>query len=84
MKKMFYDDFGCWLDILRAGGGASGLQEDLMRYRVMDGSVSAKQTSLSNGGLENVSAGGEASIRGCFDLLHQCMPVRALLKYREF
>lgn len=40
MKKIFYDDFGCWLDILRSGGWASGLQEDLMRYRVLAGSVS--------------------------------------------
>lgn len=40
MKKIFYDDFGCWLDILRSGGRASGLREDLMRYRVMSESVS--------------------------------------------
>ena len=40
MKKVYYDDFVCWLDILREGGVALGLQEDLMRYRVVGGSVS--------------------------------------------
>ena len=40
MKPIYYDDFGCWLEILRLGGFASGLNVDLMRYRVMMGSVS--------------------------------------------
>lgn len=40
MKKIYYDDFGCWLDVLRAGGFARGIHEDLMRYRVVGGSVS--------------------------------------------
>ncbi len=40
MRRMYYDDFGCWLELLRPGGFAVGLQEDLMRYRVMGGSVS--------------------------------------------
>ena len=40
MKKTYYDDFACWLDILRPGGVAVGLNEDLMRYRVMAASVS--------------------------------------------
>jgi teichuronic acid biosynthesis glycosyltransferase TuaG len=40
MRKVYYDDFVCWLDILRGGGVALGLQEDLMRYRVVGGSVS--------------------------------------------
>jgi teichuronic acid biosynthesis glycosyltransferase TuaG len=40
MKKIYYDDFGCWLDILRGGGMARGLNEDMMRYRVLDKSVS--------------------------------------------
>lgn len=39
-KKMYYDDFGCWLDLLRNGDKAYGLQEDLMRYRVLSHSVS--------------------------------------------
>lgn len=40
MKPIYYDDFGCWLDVLRDGGFAVGLQQDLMCYRVIDGSVS--------------------------------------------
>lgn len=40
MKATYYDDFACWLDILRPGGSAIGLNEDLMRYRVMAASVS--------------------------------------------
>lgn len=40
MKKVFYDDLACWLDILRDDRTAYGLNEDLMRYRVMNASVS--------------------------------------------
>lgn len=40
MKPVFYDDFACWLEILRRGLVAHGLDEDLMRYRVMPASVS--------------------------------------------
>lgn len=40
MKPIYYDDFGCWLDLLREGQIACGMREDLMRYRVLPGSVS--------------------------------------------
>ena len=40
MKKTYYDDFDCWLQILKRGHLAFGLDEDLMRYRVMNQSVS--------------------------------------------
>lgn len=40
MKNAYYDDFVCWLDLLRSGGRAVGLQDDLLRYRVLPGSVS--------------------------------------------
>lgn len=40
MRKTYYDDFDCWLQILKTGVLAHGLDEDLMRYRVMDQSVS--------------------------------------------
>lgn len=40
MKKTYYDDFSCWLQILKRGHLAFGLDEDLMRYRVMNQSVS--------------------------------------------
>lgn len=40
MLPIYYDDFGCWLELLRSGGFAAGLNQDLMRYRVVEGSVS--------------------------------------------
>lgn len=40
MRNTYYDDFDCWLRILKTGIQAHGLNEDLMRYRVMDKSVS--------------------------------------------
>ena len=40
MTKTYYDDFVLWLGILKSGHVAYGLNEDLMRYRVMGGSVS--------------------------------------------
>jgi teichuronic acid biosynthesis glycosyltransferase TuaG len=36
----YYDDFALWLEITRRGFAAYGLNEDLMRYRVVGGSVS--------------------------------------------
>lgn len=40
MRQTYYDDFACWLSLLKGGGVAVGLNEDLMRYRVQSGSVS--------------------------------------------
>jgi teichuronic acid biosynthesis glycosyltransferase TuaG len=40
MQPVYYDDFACWLGILKRGFVAYGLDEDLMRYRVMAQSVS--------------------------------------------
>lgn len=40
MEKVYYDDFVCWLEILKKGFKAHGLNKDLMRYRVVAGSVS--------------------------------------------
>ncbi|WP_137890906.1 glycosyltransferase family 2 protein [Ramlibacter sp. 2FC] len=37
---VYYDDFVCWLGILKRGLTARGLNEDLMRYRVLPRSVS--------------------------------------------
>lgn len=46
MQKVYYDDFVCWLGILKRGLTARGLNEDLMRYRVLPQSVSRnKQNS---------------------------------------
>ena len=40
MERVYYDDFACWLSILKRGHVAHGLDEDLMRYRVLAQSVS--------------------------------------------
>jgi teichuronic acid biosynthesis glycosyltransferase TuaG len=40
MTKTYYDDFVLWLGILKRGHVAHGFNEDLMRYRVLDQSVS--------------------------------------------
>jgi teichuronic acid biosynthesis glycosyltransferase TuaG len=40
MTRTYYDDFVLWLEILKRGHVAHGLDEDLMRYRVIGGSVS--------------------------------------------
>jgi teichuronic acid biosynthesis glycosyltransferase TuaG len=40
MRKTYYDDFDCWLQVLKKGITAHGLNEDLMRYRLMEKSVS--------------------------------------------
>jgi len=40
MKITYYDDFALWLDILKRGVVAHGLNDDLMRYRVVGKSVS--------------------------------------------
>jgi len=40
MRPVYYDDFVCWLEILKQGHLAHGLDSDLMRYRVVSNSVS--------------------------------------------
>lgn len=40
MTNTYYDDFALWLDLLKRGITAHGLQEDLMRYRIVAKSVS--------------------------------------------
>jgi len=40
MKRTYYDDFVCWLSILKQGFVGFGLNRDLMRYRVLGQSVS--------------------------------------------
>lgn len=40
VEDAYYDDFVRWLLVLKRGHKAFGLNEDLMRYRVMKGSVS--------------------------------------------
>lgn len=61
MTKTYYDDFDCWLRVLKPGHLAYGLDQDLMRYRVMGQSVSrnkrnsAKQVWRAYRDLEQLS-----------------------------
>jgi teichuronic acid biosynthesis glycosyltransferase TuaG len=83
MTKTYYDDFACWLGILKSGGEARGLREDLMRYRVLSASVSrnkrnsAKQVWLAYRRIEKL--GLIASV-----YFFSLYGVRGLLKYRRF
>lgn len=40
MKAVYYDDFVCFLEVLKMGFTAYGLDDDLMRYRIVNGSIS--------------------------------------------
>ena len=83
MKQTYYDDFACWLEILKSGGRAAGLNEDLMRYRMMSASVSrnkgnsAKQVWLAYRNIEKLGPAASA-----WNFAHYS--ARALLKYRRF
>ena len=44
MKRTYYDDYACWLELLRPGRVAHGLNQDLMRYRVLGKSVSRNKS----------------------------------------
>jgi teichuronic acid biosynthesis glycosyltransferase TuaG len=83
MKKTYYDDFDCWLQILKRGYLAYGLDEDLMYYRIMGHSVSRNKSRSAvhvwraYRDLEKLSV--SASI------WYFCQyAIRGLLKYRFF
>lgn len=40
MEDVYYDDFVCWLHILKRGFTAHGLNKDLLRYRIVPNSFS--------------------------------------------
>ncbi|ABF53283.1 glycosyltransferase family 2 protein [Sphingopyxis alaskensis] len=83
MQKTYYDDFACWLALLRKGKVAIGLDEDLMRYRVMAQSVSrnkgnsARQVWLAYRNIEKLSPLAAAWYFAQYS-------ARAFLKYRRF
>lgn len=83
MRKTYYDDFACWLALLKDDGCAIGLDEDLMRYRVMDASVSRDK---GNSAMQVWKAYREIEGLGiipsawCFAQY----AARALAKYRQF
>jgi len=83
MKPIYYDDFGCWLDLLRSGRFAVGLKEDLMRYRVMEGSVSrnkwrsALEVWKTYRKVEHLNL-----LRSCWHFSQYA--INALMRYSEF
>lgn len=83
MLKTYYDDFACWLGLLKPGKIAVGLNQDLMRYRVMTASISrnkfnsAKQVWLTYRAIEKLSLPKSA---WCFFLYG----FHAILKYKSF
>ncbi|MGO4510839.1 glycosyltransferase family 2 protein [Bradyrhizobium sp. 2TAF36] len=83
MTKTYYDDFALWLKLLRAGHVANALQEDLMRYRVLKGSVSrskvnsAKKVWSTYREIEGLSIASSS----IYFSLYTC---NALLKYVRF
>ncbi len=83
MKKTYYDDFACWLDILRSGGRAVGLNEDLMRYRVLAKSVSRNKR---NSAYQVWRAYRHVEKLGIFSSLYHFSgyAMRGLFKYRKF
>jgi len=45
MRRVYCDDFVLWLELTKRGFVAHGLNEDLMRYRVLDKSVSRNKAN---------------------------------------
>ncbi len=83
MRNTYYDDFVCWLELLKSGGQAVGLHQDLLRYRVVGGSVS-RNKSRSAKEVWNTYRKVE-----CLNLIFStwCFfnyAIRGWLKYRRF
>lgn len=83
MKNVYYDDFACWLEILKRGELARGLNLDLMRYRVVKGSVSrnklrsAKEVWKAYREIENLNL-----VTSMISFVRYA--TNAYLKYRKF
>jgi teichuronic acid biosynthesis glycosyltransferase TuaG len=83
MVNTYYDDFALWLEITRRGFPAFGLDEDLMRYRVVGGSVSrnkGRSARMVWRTYREVERLGFAHASWCF--VRYAM--NATLKYRSF
>lgn len=83
MKTVFYDDFACWLELLRRGCFAYGLNKDLMRYRVQSDSISRNKWRSA---LEVWRTYRKVEKIGLFRSVwsFSCYIVRAVQKYRNF
>lgn len=83
MPPVYYDDFVCWLGILKRGLTAHGLNEDLMRYRVLPKSVS-RNKRRSAGEVWKIYRTTEQLGRLAASWHFLNYASRALLKYRKF
>ena len=83
MPPVYYDDFVCWLGILKRGLTAWGLNEDLMRYRVLPKSVS-RNKRRSAGEVWKIYRATEKLGRLAASWHFLNYAGRALLKYRKF
>lgn len=83
MTKAYYDDFVLWLELMKRGFTAHGLHRDLMRYRVVGGSVSrnkgksAHEVWKTYREIENLSL-----VRSAWSFFHYAW--NAYQKYRNF
>lgn len=83
MRKAYYDDFVCWLEITKRGHTAYGLDLDLMRYRVVPNSVSRNKKRSA---VEVWKTYREIEKLNIF-YSSWCLVnygIRALIKYRKF
>lgn len=83
MIRTYYDDYALWLSILRRGFVAYGLREDLMRYRVLNKSVSRNKWRSAYWVwrvYRDVEGLGLAEASWCF----ANYAVNAVLKYARF
>ncbi len=83
MKKTYYDDFDCWLQVTKKGLDAHGLDKDLMRYRVLDKSVS-RNKRRSAGKVWQAYRHVERLSWPESAWYFSQYAVRALIKYRSF
>ena len=83
MQNVFYDDFVCWLGILKKGLVAHGLNEDLMHYRVQAQSLSRnKKRSAVEVWKTYRHTEGLNCWHSAWYFMHYA--ARAWLKYRKF
>jgi teichuronic acid biosynthesis glycosyltransferase TuaG len=83
MAQVYYDDFVCWLGILKRGLTAHGLNEDLMRYRVLPKSVSRNKRRSARE-VWKIYRSTEQLGRFAASWHFLNYAARAILKYRKF
>lgn len=83
MTKTYYDDFVLWLELLKRGVVARGLNEDFTRYRMVAQSISRNKTNSARQvwlTYRNIEKLNPVSAAWCF--AHYA--ARGWLKYRQF